>query len=246
MHMTERPRVLLLIPHLGGGGAEQVVALLARGLSPEKYELHLGLATQARTAPDAMPSWVRVHAMGASRVRSSGFKLLQLVRRIKPDVILSGMFHLNFLVLLLRPFFPRGTSFWCDRMELSPPRWPLETCPATYAPALPDALPPSGPRDLPDPGDGQRPCRRVGDCGRAARDSAQPRGYRSDPRCCQRQSGPVDRAAIERSRPASAGGWPTLAGKGLRPVIAGAGRRAPTVSIGRSGDRRLRPGRSAP
>jgi glycosyltransferase involved in cell wall biosynthesis len=109
MHMTERPRVLLLIPHLGGGGAEQVVALLARGLSPEKYELHLGLATQARTAPDAMPSWVRVHAMGASRVRSAGFKLLQLVRRIRPDVILSGMFHLNFLVLLLRPFFPRGT-----------------------------------------------------------------------------------------------------------------------------------------
>jgi len=37
-------------------------------------------------------SWVRVHAMGASRVRSAGFKLLQLVRRIRPDVILSGMF----------------------------------------------------------------------------------------------------------------------------------------------------------
>jgi glycosyltransferase involved in cell wall biosynthesis len=28
---------------------------------------------------------------------------------LKPDVILSGMAHLNFLVLLLRPFFPRKT-----------------------------------------------------------------------------------------------------------------------------------------
>ena len=41
-----RPRLLLLIPHLGGGGAEQVTALLARGLSPQKYELHLALITQ--------------------------------------------------------------------------------------------------------------------------------------------------------------------------------------------------------
>ena len=36
-------------------------------------------------------------------------RLLRLVRRIKPDLILSGIFHSNFLVLLLRPFFPAGT-----------------------------------------------------------------------------------------------------------------------------------------
>ena len=33
--------------------------------------------------------------------------MLRLVWRLKPDVILSGMAHLNFLVLLLRPLFPR-------------------------------------------------------------------------------------------------------------------------------------------
>ena len=43
--MAHRTRILLLIPHLGGGGSEQVIALLARGLSREKYELHLGLVT---------------------------------------------------------------------------------------------------------------------------------------------------------------------------------------------------------
>ena len=107
--MTKRPRVLLFIPHLGGGGAEQVFALLARGLSREKYELHLGLVTQADAGTEPMPSWVHIHALGAPRVRAGAFKLLELVWRLKPDVLLSGMFHLNFLVLLLRPFFPRGT-----------------------------------------------------------------------------------------------------------------------------------------
>jgi glycosyltransferase involved in cell wall biosynthesis len=98
----------LLIPHLGGGGAERVTALLARGLSEEKYELHLGLITQAQTG-ETLPASVHLHALGARRVRAGAFRLLLLIWRLKPDLILSGMAHLNFLVLLLCPFFPRGT-----------------------------------------------------------------------------------------------------------------------------------------
>jgi glycosyltransferase involved in cell wall biosynthesis len=107
--MHQRPRVLLLIPHLGGGGAEQVTALLARGLCGRKYELHLGLVTQAVAGPAHLPPQVTVHALGAKRVRAGALRLLRLARRLKPDVILSGMARLNFLVLLLRPFFPPGT-----------------------------------------------------------------------------------------------------------------------------------------
>ncbi len=107
--MAQCLRVLLLIPHLGGGGAEQVTALLARGLSREKYELHLGLVTQTDAGAGNLPPWVAIHPLGAPRVRAAAFILLRLVRSLRPDVILSGMAHLNFLVLLLRPFFPRGT-----------------------------------------------------------------------------------------------------------------------------------------
>jgi glycosyltransferase involved in cell wall biosynthesis len=107
MPVLRLPRVLLLIPHLGGGGAERVTALLAQGLPKEKYELHLGLVTQAATQ-FTLPG-VQVHAMGARRVRGGALHLLRLVRRLRPDLILSGMAHLNFLVLLLRPLFPRRT-----------------------------------------------------------------------------------------------------------------------------------------
>jgi len=109
MSANPRPRVLLLIPHLGGGGAERVTSLLAQNLPAEKYELHLGLITQADTGGQALPASVHLHALGARRVRAGAFRLLRLVRHLKPDLILSGMAHLNFLVLLLRPFFPRGT-----------------------------------------------------------------------------------------------------------------------------------------
>ncbi len=107
--MPQRSKVLLLITHLGGGGAEQVTALLASGLSRAKYDVHLGLITQADAGMGQAPAELHVHALGARRVRTGAFRLLRLVRQLKPDVILSGMAHLNFLVLLLRPLFPRGT-----------------------------------------------------------------------------------------------------------------------------------------
>ena len=107
--MAQSLKVLLLIPHLGGGGAEQVTTLLARGLSREKYELHLGLVTGMDARAGKLPPWVILHPLGAPRVRAAAVGLLRLVRTLRPDVILSGMAHLNFLVLLLRPFFPRGT-----------------------------------------------------------------------------------------------------------------------------------------
>ncbi|MGB7548912.1 MAG: glycosyltransferase [Terracidiphilus sp.] len=107
--MTQRPRLLLLIPHLGGGGAEQVTTMLAGSLSREKYDLHLGLITQTKDDVEALPSSVGVHCLGARRVRSGAFRLLRLVWRLRPEVILSGMAHLNFLVLLLRPLFPPRT-----------------------------------------------------------------------------------------------------------------------------------------
>jgi glycosyltransferase involved in cell wall biosynthesis len=99
----------LLVPHLGGGGAERVTALLARGLSREKYEVHLGLVTQKDHDRETAPPWVIVHPLGSHRVRTGALRLLRLVRRLKPDLILSGVAPLNFLVLLLRPFYPRKT-----------------------------------------------------------------------------------------------------------------------------------------
>ena len=106
-------KVLLLIPHLGGGGAEHVAATLALYLSREKYEVHLGLVTECpsavQKAAEQFPPSVRVHPLGARRVRGSAWRILTLVWRVRPHVILSGMAHLNLLVLLLLPLFPAKT-----------------------------------------------------------------------------------------------------------------------------------------
>lgn len=105
----ERTKVLLLTPRLGGGGAQQVIALLARGLSQERFEVHLGLVRSGDPGVGAMPGRVTLHPLGAGRTRSAAFSLLRLIWRLRPDVILSGAPEISFLVSLLRPFLPRRT-----------------------------------------------------------------------------------------------------------------------------------------
>jgi glycosyltransferase involved in cell wall biosynthesis len=105
--MSRRPRILLLIPHLGGGGAERVTEILAKHLPNARYEVHLGLITQNfAAATSVVPASVTIHGLGSRRVRTSAASLLRLLWRIRPNLILSSMAHLNFMVLLLRPFLP--------------------------------------------------------------------------------------------------------------------------------------------
>ncbi len=107
--MEQLTRVLLLTPNIGGGGAQHVMVLVARGLSRERFEVHLGLMRAGDPGPGAAPPGVMVHALGAGRARAATLRLLLLVWRLRPDVILSSAPEISFLALLLRPFFPKGT-----------------------------------------------------------------------------------------------------------------------------------------
>jgi glycosyltransferase involved in cell wall biosynthesis len=109
MSSPKLARILLLIPHLGGGGAEHVVEILARHLSPSKYDIHLALITASGHNSTRFPPYITIHQLHSSRVRNSTSRLLRLIWRLRPHVILSGMAHLNLLVLILRPLLPAKT-----------------------------------------------------------------------------------------------------------------------------------------
>src|SRR4051812_44710953 len=109
MPSLTRPRILLLIPHLGGGGSERVIETLARSLDPAKYDVHLALITASHCDYRCSPLTIPIHSLRAERVRHSSLRLLRLIWKLRPRLILSGIAHLNFLVLALKPFLPRRT-----------------------------------------------------------------------------------------------------------------------------------------
>lgn len=104
-----RQRLLLLIPSLAGGGAERVFVTLLRHLDRQQLKLHLGVLRPRGVFLPEIPSDVAVHHLCVPHVRNCAPKLVRLVRRLQPDVILSTMGDLNIVTGLVRFAFPRHT-----------------------------------------------------------------------------------------------------------------------------------------
>lgn len=92
----------------GGGGAQRVLSTLLRHLDRERFEPHLALLRLRRSADDDIPEGVTVHNLEFSRVRYALPGLVKLIRKIRPDVALSTVGHMNLALLACRPFLPRS------------------------------------------------------------------------------------------------------------------------------------------
>jgi glycosyltransferase involved in cell wall biosynthesis len=105
--IRERKKVLFLVPAFSGGvgGAERVIATILRHLDHSKFECHLALVGTGGAYLEGVPPAVTVHELGVSRMRYSLPSIIRLVRKVRPQTILSTVMHLNVMVMLARPFF---------------------------------------------------------------------------------------------------------------------------------------------
>ncbi len=109
MPIGRRTRVLVALTDLDAGGTQHVMTALLGGLSRERFELHLALLRDGGRFRDRVPADVRVHVLRRRRVREAALPLLRLVRELRPDVVLSSVYHLNVALLLLRRWLPPDT-----------------------------------------------------------------------------------------------------------------------------------------
>jgi glycosyltransferase involved in cell wall biosynthesis len=82
---------------------------LTADLPRDRVEPHLALVAQRGGLLDQLAADVPLHDLRARRVRRAPRPLLALLRRLRPEVVLSTLGHLNLPLIALRPFFPRGT-----------------------------------------------------------------------------------------------------------------------------------------
>jgi len=109
MNQGARTRLLALIPSMREGGTEQVMLTLLRRMDRNGFEPHLGLLQPEGPLMEDIPADVPVHGMGCQRVRECVPAIVRLVRKLRPDVVLAVMAHLNVAVLSARFAFPAGT-----------------------------------------------------------------------------------------------------------------------------------------
>ena len=105
-------QLLILIPSLGGGGAERVITTLLQNLDRKKFRLALAVV-DARGAVfrDELPADVEFIDLNCKRVRWALPKIFGLIWQRRPDVVCSTLGHLNLALALLRPLLPSGTRY---------------------------------------------------------------------------------------------------------------------------------------
>lgn len=119
-------KVLFVLPDLGAGGAERVLITLMNGLDRLKFEPHLLTVSNKGPLRELVDAGIPVSHLEGQPVPRSMWGLAKAFWRVKPNVVVSTMAHMNFAVLLVRPFFPR-TQFIVR--EAITPSFLLETHP---------------------------------------------------------------------------------------------------------------------
>jgi glycosyltransferase involved in cell wall biosynthesis len=100
--------VLFVLPTLGGGAARVVITLL-RHLDRTRFEPHLVVfyTFYGFWFRSEVPDDVVLHVLEARRARNAMPKLVKVIWRIRPAIVVATQGYINFLLLLARPFLPK-------------------------------------------------------------------------------------------------------------------------------------------
>ena len=103
----EPKRLLAVLPHLEGGGAQRVLLTLLRDLPRDRFAPELALLRRSGELLSRVPGDVPLHDLRAGSARFGAPALIRLAWQIRPQIVFSSIYYVNHLVLLLRPFLPR-------------------------------------------------------------------------------------------------------------------------------------------
>lgn len=102
---------MYVIPSLRGGGSERVATVILRGLNRNKYRPLLVVMNGADGVyNDQLPPDVDFLDLKTARVRHALPKIIKLIHEYKPDVVLSGLSHLNIALAIFRFCLPRASK----------------------------------------------------------------------------------------------------------------------------------------
>lgn len=102
--------VAFVLPSARGCGAEKTMVAVAGNLAPEYFEATLILIEGVGPHLKAIPEKLPLQIIGRQRVSRSLLQLIRMVHSLKPRVVVTTLFHLNLLMLMLKPFLPIRTK----------------------------------------------------------------------------------------------------------------------------------------
>ena len=112
-------KILFAIPELNAGGAERVILNIINSIDREAFEIHLALFNSSGVLVKELRDDVVLHDLHLSSVTKGIFSFIKKIYEIRPDVLFSGIGHLN---IALAPFIPilrylLPSTYWVARQS---------------------------------------------------------------------------------------------------------------------------------
>lgn len=98
--------VCFVLPALTAGGAERVLITLMNNLDRSRFNPVFVTVSDEGTLRPLIDPQTPFHSLHAGKASRALPRLLLKLKELKPDIVVSTMAHMNFALLLLKPFFP--------------------------------------------------------------------------------------------------------------------------------------------
>lgn len=103
--------VVFALPSFAAGGAERVLITLMNGLDRTRFTPRLICLNRDGPLRTLVAPDIPIYAeLNCNRVVHGLPYLFKTLRKLKPNIVVSTMAHMNFAVLLVAPFLPRQTK----------------------------------------------------------------------------------------------------------------------------------------
>ncbi|MCA9196365.1 MAG: glycosyltransferase [Planctomycetales bacterium] len=109
-NLDQRAQLMLVVPSLRIGGAETVMIRLANEWASRQHHVELVVCGQDGPLAERIAPAVHVTRLAAPRMAFALHRLLSVIRRRRPAVLLSTVAHTNLACCLLRSWFPPKTK----------------------------------------------------------------------------------------------------------------------------------------
>ena len=99
-----KKKIFFFIPILNKGGAERVLQNIASGFSKFDYSITIIFFSSyyVRIEEENSINYKQIHS---SKTFFAFFKILRLLKKNKPDFVISSLTHINILLIILKKFF---------------------------------------------------------------------------------------------------------------------------------------------
>lgn len=102
--MSKKRKILFVLPTLGAGGAQRILAFLSKNIANNNFETHLLIVGNSSDAAYSIEG-MKVTFLNQKRVLNGIPRIILFVLKYRPSIVLSSIGHLNTVFGLIAPFF---------------------------------------------------------------------------------------------------------------------------------------------